>query len=72
MKKFIGCNFRSGKVTGMGSLRSKGMVVLGGSSHPEIVKSICHHLDIEPGKCSVCFCSGGETNVNITETVRGM
>ncbi|CAH8578448.1 unnamed protein product [Schistosoma haematobium] len=62
---------RSGNVVGMGLLRSKGMVILAGNSHPELVKAVCHHLDVRPGNCSVFFRSSRETDVEIKETVRG-
>ncbi|CAL8096047.1 unnamed protein product [Calicophoron daubneyi] len=58
-------------VVGMGTLRSKGMVILAGNSHPELVKCICRHLDVQPGKCSVYFRTNRETEVDIRETVRG-
>ncbi|CAH8578432.1 unnamed protein product [Schistosoma rodhaini] len=62
---------RGGNVVGMGLLRSKGMVILAGNSHPELVKAVCHHLDVRPGNCSVFFRSSRETDVEIKETVRG-
>lgn len=60
-----------GNVVGMGTLRPKGMVILAGTSHPELVKAVCNHLDIQPGKCSVFFRTSRETEVEIRETVRG-
>ncbi|KAH8870673.1 Phosphoribosyl pyrophosphate synthase-associated protein 2 [Schistosoma japonicum] len=68
----VGCTVhRSVGVVGMGLLRSKGMVILAGNSHPELVKAVCHHLDVRPGNCLVFFRSSRETEVEIRETVRG-
>ncbi|KAA0184868.1 Phosphoribosyl pyrophosphate synthase-associated protein 2 [Fasciolopsis buskii] len=56
---------------GMGSMRSRGMVILAGNSHPELVNCVCRHLDVQPGKCSVYFRTNRETAVELRETVRG-
>lgn len=54
------------------SIRSKGMVILAGNSHPEFVSYVCRHLDVNPGLCSVYFRTSRETVVEINETIRGM
>ncbi|KAF5403632.1 Phosphoribosyl pyrophosphate synthetase-associated protein 2 [Paragonimus heterotremus] len=62
---------RSGSLFGMASLKSKGMVILAGNSHPELVTYVCRHLDAQPGKCLVYFRTSRETMVELRETVRG-
>lgn len=52
-------------------MRSRGMVILAGNSHPELVNCVCRHLDVQPGKCSVYFRTNRETAVELRETVRG-
>nr|CUU00260.1 hypothetical transcript [Hymenolepis microstoma] len=51
--------------------QSKGLVVLTGNSHPDLVKRICKHLNIPQCKCVTAKHSNGETKVDIQETVRG-
>ncbi|BHF59286.1 Phosphoribosyl pyrophosphate synthase-associated protein 1 [Sparganum proliferum] len=53
------------------TLESRGIIVLAGNSHPDIVKRVCNHLSIDPGKALVCTHSNKETKVQIYETVRG-
>ncbi|KAA3675961.1 uncharacterized protein DEA37_0014803 [Paragonimus westermani] len=67
----IGMAKRSGSLFGMASLKSKGMVILAGNSHPELVSYVCRHLDVQPGKCLVYFRTSRETMVELRETVRG-
>lgn len=45
--------------------------ILGGNSNPELVKKICHELEIEPVKAIVGSFSDGETRIQIEEDVRG-
>lgn len=45
-------------------------VILGGSSHPELLKRICHDLDVPAADIDVSLFANGETNVNIAESVR--
>lgn len=47
------------------------MVVLGGSSHPQLTESICNILGIPPGNVLLGKFSVGETRVEIQESVRG-
>jgi ribose-phosphate pyrophosphokinase len=44
--------------------------VLGGNSHPNLVKSVCQHLSLPVGKSTCRKFSNNETNVMIDETVR--
>ncbi|KAF8560698.1 hypothetical protein P879_07306 [Paragonimus westermani] len=67
----VGMPKRSGSLFGMASLKSKGMVILAGNSHPELVSYVCRHLDVQPGKCLVYFRTSRETMVELRETVRG-
>ncbi|KAF7261491.1 hypothetical protein EG68_02298 [Paragonimus skrjabini miyazakii] len=66
----VGMAKRSGSLFGMTSLKSKGMVILAGNSHPELVTYVCRHLDAQPGKCLVYFRTSRETMVELRETVR--
>ncbi|CDS40140.1 phosphoribosyl pyrophosphokinase [Echinococcus multilocularis] len=50
---------------------SKGLVVLTGNSHPDLVKRICKQLTIQPCKSVTSKHSNRETKVEIEETVRG-
>ncbi|KAI9811724.1 MAG: ribose-phosphate pyrophosphokinase [Pycnora praestabilis] len=49
----------------------RNIVVLGGSSHPELNKTICDHLGIPPSNILLSKFSVGETRVEIKESVRG-
>ncbi|OON16264.1 ribose-phosphate diphosphokinase [Opisthorchis viverrini] len=63
---------RRAALFGMGSMHSRGMVILAGNSHPELVSCVCRHLDAQPAKCSVYFRPSRETMVDLGETVRGI
>ena len=49
----------------------RNIVVLGGSSHPELTKNICDHLGLPPASAILSKFSVGETRVEIGESVRG-
>ena len=49
----------------------RNIVVLGGSSHPQLVQTICNHLGIPPANVLLAKFSVGETRVEIKESVRG-
>ena len=49
----------------------RNIVVLGGSSHPQLVHSICSHLGIPAANVLLAKFSVGETHVEIKESVRG-
>lgn len=49
----------------------RNIVVLGGSSHPELNKTICAQLGIPEGNVLLSKFSVGETRVEINESVRG-
>ncbi|KAI9857486.1 MAG: ribose-phosphate pyrophosphokinase [Trichoglossum hirsutum] len=49
----------------------RNLVVLGGSSHPQLNNRICNHLGIPPAKVVLAKFSVGETRVEIGESVRG-
>ena len=49
----------------------RNIVVLGGSSHPELTQTICQHLGIRPANVILSKFSNGETRVEIGESVRG-
>jgi ribose-phosphate pyrophosphokinase len=49
----------------------RNIVVLGGSSHPDLTESICAHLGIPPAKALLGKFAVGETRVEIKESVRG-
>ncbi|KAF3935937.1 hypothetical protein ABW20_dc0109944 [Dactylellina cionopaga] len=49
----------------------RNIVVLGGSSHPELVEQICIKLGIPPGRITLSKFSVGETRVEIQDSVRG-
>ena len=49
----------------------RNMVVLGGSSHPQLNETICNHLGIPPSNILLGKFSVGETRVEIKESVRG-
>jgi ribose-phosphate pyrophosphokinase len=48
------------------------VVVLGGSSHPQLTKDICNRLGIPPANVKLSKFSNHETNVEVVESVRGM
>ena len=49
----------------------RNLVVLGGSSHPQLVQTICSHLGLPPANILLSKFSVGETHVEIGESVRG-
>ncbi|KAL8767613.1 MAG: hypothetical protein Q9209_005943 [Squamulea sp. 1 TL-2023] len=49
----------------------RNIVVLGGSSHPQLNSTICDHLQIPTGNVLLSKFSVGETRVEIQESVRG-
>jgi ribose-phosphate pyrophosphokinase len=49
----------------------RNLVVLGGSSHPQLTEAICNHLGIPPAKALLGKFAVGETRVEIQESVRG-
>ncbi|KAI9736764.1 MAG: ribose-phosphate pyrophosphokinase [Cirrosporium novae-zelandiae] len=49
----------------------RNIVVLGGSSHPQLNETICNHLGIAPADVFLGKFSVGETRVEIKESVRG-
>ena len=49
----------------------RNIVVLGGSSHPELTHTICQHLNIRPANVLLSKFANGETRVEIGESVRG-
>src|ERR1700753_2628864 len=49
----------------------RNIVVLGGSSHPQLTQTICQPLGIPPAKALLGKFSVGETRVEIQESVRG-
>lgn len=49
----------------------RNIVVLGGSSHPQLTETICNHLGIPRAKVLLDKFKGGETRVEIEESVRG-
>jgi len=49
----------------------RNIVVLGGSSHPQLAHSICVNLGIPPGRIILSKFAVGETRVEIQDSVRG-
>ena len=49
----------------------RNLVIFGGSSHPQLTETICNILGIPPGSATLSKFSGGETRVEIQESVRG-
>ncbi|CAE7179290.1 hypothetical protein CFE70_006044 [Pyrenophora teres f. teres 0-1] len=49
----------------------RNIVVLGGTSHPQLTETICNHLGIPKAKVLLDKFKGGETRVEIEESVRG-
>ena len=65
--KFFPANFTlSPRTTSM-----RNIVILGGSSHPTLTKSICTRLGVAECKVLLGKFSNGETSVQIQESVRG-
>lgn len=48
----------------------RNIVVIGGTSHPELTKTICNHLGIPPANVLLSKFAVGETRVEIQESVR--
>ncbi|ORZ22266.1 phosphoribosyltransferase-like protein [Absidia repens] len=48
----------------------RNLVVLGGSSHPELTEAVCRRLGIPPGQVKLGKFSNHETSVEIKESVR--
>ncbi|KAI8081444.1 phosphoribosyltransferase-like protein [Halteromyces radiatus] len=48
----------------------RNLVVLGGSSHPELTEAVCRRLGIPPGQAKLGKFSNHETSVEIKESVR--
>lgn len=49
----------------------RNIVVLGGTSHPQLTETICNHLGVPPAKILLSKFAVGETRVEIGESVRG-
>ena len=49
----------------------RNLVILGGSSHPTLTKSICNRLGVPEGNIVLGKFSNGETSIQIQESVRG-
>lgn len=49
----------------------RNIVVIGGSSHPQLNEKICNHLGIPPANVLLSKFAVGETRVEIKESVRG-
>lgn len=49
----------------------RNIVVLGGSSHPQLTATICEHLGIPPARIFLGKFAVGETRVEIIDSVRG-
>lgn len=49
----------------------RNIVVLGGSSHPQLTQTICNHLGVPPANVLLDKFAVGETRVEIKESVRG-
>ena len=49
----------------------RNLVILGGSSHPTLTKSICTRLGVPEGNIVLGKFSNGETSIQIQESVRG-
>lgn len=48
----------------------RNIVILGGSSHPDLVARICHNINVEPGDATLKKFSNGETSITIKDSVR--
>jgi hypothetical protein len=53
------------------ALAMRNLVILGGSSHPSLTKSICNRLGVPEGNIVLGKFSNGETSIQIQESVRG-
>lgn len=49
----------------------RNLVIIGGSSNPEVNRKVCEQLGIPPGEILLSKFSAGETQVEIKESVRG-
>ena len=49
----------------------RNIVILGGTSHPQLTETICNHLGVPPARILLGKFSVGETRVEIGESVRG-
>ncbi|KAL1627316.1 ribose-phosphate pyrophosphokinase [Diplodia seriata] len=49
----------------------RNLVILGGSSHPQLTETICNHLGIPPAQILLSKFAVGETRVEVQESVRG-
>ncbi|KAK2825742.1 hypothetical protein FQN49_007406, partial [Arthroderma sp. PD_2] len=49
----------------------RNIVILGGSSHPQLTATICKQLGIPPVNVLLTKFSVGETRVEINESIRG-
>jgi ribose-phosphate pyrophosphokinase len=49
----------------------RNIVIIGGSSHPQLTETICGHLGIPPAKILLAKFAVGETRVEIMDSVRG-
>lgn len=49
----------------------RNIVVLGGSSHPQLTQTICNHLGVPPANILLSKFAVGETRVEIHDSVRG-
>ncbi|KNE58849.1 ribose-phosphate diphosphokinase [Allomyces macrogynus ATCC 38327] len=52
--------------------RMRDLIVLSGSSHPDLTAAICDRLGLRPGDVTRAKFSNNETRVEIQESVRGM
>ncbi|VDD79924.1 unnamed protein product [Mesocestoides corti] len=68
MKRLVVCNSH---LSAKFPFESKGLVVLTGNSHPDLVKRICNYLNVSPCKSVTSTHSNKEIKVEINETVRG-
>lgn len=48
----------------------RNLVVIGGSSHPELTAAVCARLGVPPGKTKLSKFSNNETSVEMAESVR--
>jgi len=49
----------------------RNLVILGGSSHPNLTKAICYRLGVQECQTILGKFGNGETSVQIQESVRG-
>lgn len=72
-KKLCFYRFFSFDLISTGEQNAKSMrdlTILGGSSHPSLVRNICNNLSIDPGDVALAKFSNGETSVMIKDSVR--